>query len=140
MRTSFKSLARTVSQRISANRPSRCEIAGHPMPRGTTVATHPVSRPLDNRSPSLAPVYRSVSCISNSSAYMHLFAHETSHCPSSLSGCRLGDRRGKLGEVAFCEPEPDFRRDRDRWFWFLLFVCGQGEQRTLYHALTVVQL
>jgi hypothetical protein len=36
------------------------------------------------------------------------------------------------------EPEPDFRRDRDRWFWFLLFVCGQGEQRTLYHALTAV--
>jgi hypothetical protein len=66
---------------------------------GQGYCTHPVSRSLDNRSPS--PVHRSVSCISNSSVYMNLFAHETtgSRSPSSLSGCRLGDGHRKLGEV-----------------------------------------
>ena len=41
-------------QRISADRPPRCEIVGHILLTGTTRATHPwaVSRSLGNRSPS----------------------------------------------------------------------------------------
>src|ERR1700722_3504732 len=54
--------------------PPWCEIARHLFPTGTGArATQPVSRSLGN--PSSPPVHRSVSCISNSSAYMHLLAH-----------------------------------------------------------------